>query len=248
MKPPSAKVLNDGLGPVKTPLTVVWLQVQGVRMNKKVVSYYRVSTTRQGESGLGLESQRDTVRRYVQGHGMEIVGEFTEVESGKVNDRPELTNALNLCRKIGGVLVVSKLDRLSRNALFLLQLQQSNVEFICCDCPNVDRFTVGILALVAQRERELISERTRSALKAAKARGVVLGTRNPERQIRLMVEGYRRERVKFVSRVRPIVDEIRSTGVTTLQGIADCLTRRGIPTRTGKTVWFPSTVKTIVVR
>jgi len=178
---------------------------------------------------------------------MEIVGEFTEVESGKVNDRPELTNALNLCRKIGGVLVVSKLDRLSRNALFLLQLQQSNVEFICCDCPNVDRFTVGILALVAQRERELISERTKSALKAAKARGVLLGTKNPERQVKLMVEGYRRERLNFVARVRPLVEEIRSTGITTLQGIAECLTRRGIPTRTGKTVWFPSTVKTILV-
>ena len=216
-------------------------------MNKKAVPYYRVSTTRQGESGLGLDAQRETVRRYVNGNGMETIGEFTEVESGKVNDRPELTKALNLCRKIGGVLVVSKLDRLSRNALFLLQLQQSNVEFICCDCPNVDRFTVGILALVAQRERELISERTKVALQAAKARGVRLGTRSPDQQVKLMVEGVRREKTNFLNRVRPIIDEIRSSGVSTLQGIADCLTRRGIPTRYGNTTWFPSTVKTVLV-
>jgi DNA invertase Pin-like site-specific DNA recombinase len=215
-------------------------------MNKKVVSYYRVSTTRQGESGLGLESQRETVRRYVSSHGMDVVGEFAEVESGKVNDRPKLTEALTVCRKTGATLIVSKLDRLSRNALFLLQLQQSNVEFICCDCPNVDRFTVGILALVAQRERELISERTKAALAAARSRGVRLGTRTPDRQVSLMMEGVRCEKEKFLNRVRPIVTEIRSTGVTTLQGIADCLTRRGIPTRYGNTTWFPSTVRTVL--
>ena len=120
------------------------------------------------------------------------------------------------------------------------------MDFVCCDCPNVDRFTVGILALVAQRERELISERTRSALQMAKKRGVRLGTRHPHRQVKLMVEGYRRQRTAFVSKVSPIIDEIKTTGVKTLQGIAECLTRRGIPTRTGKTVWFPSTVKTVV--
>ena len=216
-------------------------------MNQKVVTYYRVSTVRQGESGLGLDSQRDTVRRFVSSHGMEIASEHTEVESGKVNDRPELTAALALCRKLNATLVVSKLDRLSRNALFLLQLQSANVEFICCDCPNVDRFTVGILALVAQREREMISERTKSALKAAKARGVRLGTHNPERQVKLMVAGYNRHRQLFVNRVRPVIDQIRSSGVRSLSGIALCLTRRGIPTRNGKTTWFPSTVKTVLV-
>ena len=112
--------------------------------------------------------------------------------------------------------------------------------------PNVDRFTVGILALVAQRERELISERTRSALRMAKLRGVRLGTRHPHRQVKLMVEGYRRQREGFVSKIRPIIDEIKSTGVTTLKEIGQCLTRRGIPTRTGKTVWYPSTVRTVV--
>ncbi|HEY4246207.1 MAG TPA: recombinase family protein [Lacunisphaera sp.] len=219
-------------------------------MKTKSVSYFRVSTIRQGESGLGLDGQRDVVRRFVTLHGMESVGEFTEVESGKKTDaeRPQLSDALALCKKQGATLIVSKLDRLSRNALFLLQLQQANVDFICCDCPNVDRFTVGILALVAQRERELISERTKSALAQARKRGVRLGTKNPNRQVKLMMEGYQRDRQSFLNRVSPIVQEIKSSGVTTLTEIALCLTRRGIPTRNGKSVWFPSTVKTVVGR
>jgi DNA invertase Pin-like site-specific DNA recombinase len=204
-----------------------------------------VSTVRQGQSGLGLESQEETVRRYVTGQHGVVVGEFVEVESGKNNDRPQLTLALNECRRQKATLVVAKLDRLSRNAEFLLRLQNGNVDFVCCDCPNVDRFTVGILALVAQRERELISERTKSALQAAKKRGVRLGTKNPDRQVRLMMEGYKRDRQTFLNRVRPIVEEIKASGVKTLSEIALCLTRRGIPTRTGKTVWFGSTVKTV---
>jgi DNA invertase Pin-like site-specific DNA recombinase len=217
-------------------------------MKNKSVAYYRVSTVRQGESGLGLDAQRETVSRFSASHGMVTVGEFTEVESGKKTDvdRPQLREALSTCRKLGATLVVSKLDRLSRNALFLLQLQQANVDFVCCDCPNVDRFTVGILALVAQRERELISERTKSALAAARRRGVRLGTNNPDRQVKLMVAGYRRQKEVFLNKVRPVIDEIRSTGVSTLMGIAACLNRRGIPTRTGRPVWFASTVKTVV--
>ena len=113
-------------------------------------------------------------------------------------------------------------------------------------CPNVDRFTVGILALVAQRERELISERTKSALAAARRRGVKLGTKHPHRQVKLMVEGYRRQREEFLKKIRPVIDEIKSTGARSLTEIALCLTRRGIPTRTGKSQWFPSTVKTVI--
>ena len=214
-------------------------------MKSQCVAYFRVSTTRQGESGLGLDAQRDVVRRFATAHKMEIVAEYTEVESGKVNARPQLEAALAQCRKIGATLVVSKLDRLSRNALFLLQLQHANVDFTCCDCPNVDRFTIGILALVAQRERELISERTKSALTAAKARGVKLGTKTPDRQVKLMVAGFRRQKLEFAAKVAPFIAEIRSAGVTSLKGIAECLTRRGIPTRTGKSVWFGSSVKCV---
>jgi DNA invertase Pin-like site-specific DNA recombinase len=214
-------------------------------MNNRFVLYRRVSTARQGQSGLGLESQEETVRQYVASQHGTVVGEFVEVESGKHNDRPQLTLALNECRRLKATLVVAKLDRLSRNAEFLLRLQNGNIDFVCCDCP-LDRFSVGIMALVAQRERELCSSRTKAALKAAKARGVRLGTRNPDRQVKLMMEGYRRENESFVSKVRPIIEEIRSAGVSSLKGIAECLTRRGIPTRTGKSVWWGSSVKCVL--
>jgi DNA invertase Pin-like site-specific DNA recombinase len=214
---------------------------------KSFILYRRVSTTRQGQSGLGLESQDETVRRYVTSQKGTVVGEFVEVESGKNNDRPQLTLALNECRRLKATLVVAKLDRLSRNAEFLLRLQNGNVDFVCCDCPNVDRFTVGILALVAQRERELISERTKSALAQARKRGVKLGTKNPARQVELMVAGYRRQQIEFIAKVRPIIEEIKSAGISTITGIAQSLTRRGIPTRTGKSIWYGSTVKTVLV-
>lgn len=215
---------------------------------KSFILYRRVSTHRQGVSGLGLESQDETVRRYVTGQHGVIVGEFVEVESGKKTDaqRPQLAQALQECRRQKATLVVAKLDRLSRNAEFLLRLQNGNVDFVCCDCPNVDRFTVGILALVAQRERELISERTKSALDAARKRGVRLGTKNPQRQVRLMMAGYKHHRQLFVNRVRPLIDQIKKSGVKSLSGVAQCLTRRGIPTRNGKSVWFASTVKTVI--
>ncbi len=198
---------------------------------KNFVLYRRVSTTRQGVSGLGLESQDDTVRRYVTSQNGTVIADFLEIESGKKTDteRPQLANALQECRRQKATLVVAKLDRLSRNADFLLRLQNGNVDFVCCDCPNVDRFTVGVLALVAQRERELISERTKSALEAARKRGVKLGTKHPQRQVKLMVEGYRRQKEAFMEGVRPIIEEIKSTGVSTLTGIAECLNRRGIP-------------------
>jgi len=217
-------------------------------MNAQYVTYCRVSTNSQKIDGNGMISQTETVRRFVNSKGGQIVGEFLEVESGGKTDkdRPQLAEALRLCRKSGSTLVVAKLDRLSRNAEFLLSLQNSNVDFVCCDCSTVDRFTVGILALVAEREKILISERTKAALKVVKARGVRLGTRNPDRQVKLMVAGYRRQKEAFVGKIRPIIAEIKSTGVTTLTEIAHCLNRRGILTRTGKSQWFPSTVKTVI--
>jgi hypothetical protein len=142
--------------------------------------------------------------------------------------------------------VVAKLDRLARNAEFLLRLQNSNVDFICCDAPNAGKFSLGILALVAQHEKEQISERTKAALRVVKSRGVRLGTRDPERMVRIMVESNRRKSEEFRSVIRPIIEQIRQTGVTTLKGVAECLNRRGILTRTGKSQWFPSTVRTVI--
>src|ERR1700687_5387768 len=142
----------------------------------KFVAYLRVSTARQGKSGLGLEAQREAVRQFVTSRAGRIIApEFVEVESGKRNDRPELVKALKRCRLTGATLVVAKLDRLSRNAAFLMTLRDSDVEFIAADLPEANTMTVGVMAVVAQHEREAISQRTRAALAASKARGRKLG-------------------------------------------------------------------------
>lgn len=142
----------------------------------KFVSYLRVSTKRQGVSGLGLEGQRKAVEDYLNGGRWKLIEEFVEIESGKDTDRKQLENALRACRLHGATLLVAKLDRLARNAYFLLGLQQSGVDFVACDMPAANRLTVGILAMVAEEEARAISARTIAALKAAKARGTKLGS------------------------------------------------------------------------
>jgi len=142
----------------------------------KFVAYLRVSTAKQGRSGLGLEAQREAVRQFVAGRGGKIIApEFVEVETGKRNDRPELDKALKRSRLTGATLVVAKLDRLSRNAAFLMTLRDSGVDFVAADLPEANTMTVGVMAVVAQHEREAISHRTKAALAAAKARGKMLG-------------------------------------------------------------------------
>ena len=144
----------------------------------KFVTYYRVSTTRQGKSGLGLEAQYKTTSDYITRVGGGVVESYTDVESGKKNNRPELEKALRKCRLTGAILVIAKLDRLSRDAVFLLELQASSIKFVCCDMPEANDLTVGFMACMAQYESKLISERTKAALQAAKARGVKLGNKN----------------------------------------------------------------------
>jgi len=141
----------------------------------KAVTYFRVSTKEQGRSGLGLDAQRASVERYLATVSDDVLDEFVEVESGGKADRPELIRALRRCRLTGATLIVAKLDRLSRDVEFIAQLQKSNVRFVCADMPEANTLTIGLLAVLAQHERELISTRTRDALAAAKARGVVLG-------------------------------------------------------------------------
>ena len=139
------------------------------------VAYYRVSTARQGASGLGLEAQQEAVRTHLNGGDWRLVAEFTEVESGKKADRPQLERALAACAAYRAKLVIAKLDRLSRDAHFLLGLDKAGVDFVACDMPHANRLTVGIMALVAEEEGKAISARTKAALGAAKARGVKLG-------------------------------------------------------------------------
>ena len=141
----------------------------------KFVSYLRVSTARQGKSGLGLEAQRNSVEDFLNGGSWQLIKEFVEVESGKNADRPQLEKAFQLCRLTGAKLVIAKLDRLSRDAHFLLGLEKAGVDFVAADMPHANKLTIGIMAVMAQHEREMISERTKAALAAAKRRGVTLG-------------------------------------------------------------------------
>src|ERR1700722_1865860 len=146
--------------------------------NGKFVAYYRVSTAKQGASGLGLEAQQESVRSYLNGGRWKMVVEVTEIESGKRNDRPALTRALSLCRIHKATLIIAKLDRLARNVNFISNLMESGVEFTAVDFPQANRLTVHILAAVAEHEAAMISARTKAALQAARARGVRLGTPN----------------------------------------------------------------------
>src|SRR5215472_8539959 len=149
----------------------------------KYIAYYRVSTERQGKSGLGLDAQRTAVIDYLNGGGWKLLGEFTEVETGKGRNalarRPQLKAAIEVCRKQKATLLIAKLDRLARNVHFISGLMESGVEFVAVDMPMANRLTVHILAAVAEHEREMISARTKAALQAAKAKGTKLGAPDP---------------------------------------------------------------------
>jgi DNA invertase Pin-like site-specific DNA recombinase len=217
----------------------------GIFKMKTMIAYYRVSTQRQGIDGYGMTAQKEIVSRFITAQNANLIGEFSEVETGKNNDRPELAKALALASNHKATLVIAKLDRLSRNAAFLLTLQNAGCDFVCCDCPNADRFTIGILALVAQRERELISERTKLGMAVAKSKGARIGTQNPEASVKAMIAGAKRAKIDFAHKMAKILGEIQTSGVQTLQGIATCLNRRGYATRTGKK-WFASSVRNLI--
>jgi len=144
---------------------------------KKYIAYYRVSTKRQGNSGLGLDAQKTMVRNYLKNDDI-LIDEFEEVESGKNDNRPQLLKAIEKSKNEGATLLIAKLDRLSRNAGFIFLLKDSNVDFKCCDMPEANSITIGIMAVLAQEERELISKRTIAALQELKAKGAKLGTPN----------------------------------------------------------------------
>ena len=205
------------------------------------VAYYRVSTTKQGKSGLGLDAQRQTVTDFVNGHG-ELIAEFTEVESTR-NHRPELQNALVLCRRKKATLLLARLDRLARNVAFISNLMESKVDFVAADMPHANRLTIHILAAVAEHEREMISKRTKAALQAAKARGVKLGNPNPKPASELGVKAIRGKSAEFRATVLPLIRELQQQGYG-LRATAKELNRRKIPTARGG-LWYAATVKNI---
>jgi len=203
---------------------------------KQFVTYLRVSTGQQGESGLGLEAQRVAVSNFVasfQGEA-QIVKEFVEIESGKKADRPILQEALRECKNCGGILLVAKLDRLSRNLHFITTLQQSKVDFLAADNPHATPFLIHILVAVAEHERTMISNRTKAALEAAKARGVILGNPQYQTAIPKAVESRKRLANGRNAKLRLILTEtMQKTGLTKLVDIAEALNLRGIKTNQG---------------
>ncbi|MCB6177621.1 recombinase family protein [Rhodobacter sp. Har01] len=221
---------------------------------QRLVAYERVSTARQGQSGLGLEAQRKVIEDFAASRGAEVLARFTEVESGRKADRPELAKALHLAKVTGSTLVIAKLDRLSRNAAFLLALRDSGVRFIAVDMPEANDLTVGIMALVAQAEREAISRRTKEALAVAKARGVKLGNPNGAAALKRAGKGGMALRAAvsanaaaFAEDLAPVLADIQAAGHTSLRAIAAELTARGIRTRRGGT-WGVGNVRGLVGR
>jgi DNA invertase Pin-like site-specific DNA recombinase len=221
------------------------------------IAYYRVSTQAQGRSGLGLEAQREAVARHAAALGGQVVQEFTEVESGKRNDRPQLAAALAACRAKGAVLCIAKLDRLARNARFLLSVVEGAGEagVAFCDLPQLPpgpagRFMLTMFAAVAELEAGMISQRTKAALEAAKARGVKLG--NPQLQpgtpaaARAASEAASAKAKAKARDVMPYVEAAQKAGASTLQQIAQALEARGVRTARGGTRWAPAQVARIM--
>jgi len=220
----------------------------------RFIAYERVSTARQGASGLGLAAQRATIEAFAANRGADVLARFTEVESGRKSDRPELTRALQLARLTGAKLLIAKLDRLSRNAAFLLTLRDSGVRFMACDMPEANDLTVGIMALVAQQEREAISRRTKEALAVARARGVRLGNPNGAAALRRAGKGGAALRATvvrnadtFARDLAPVVEDIRAAGHVSLRAMAAELNRRGMQTRRGGE-WRVSNVLNLMLR
>lgn len=220
----------------------------------KVVTYFRVSTAKQGRSGLGLEAQASAVQSFCSNRSCNVLGSYTEVETGKNADRPELIKALTHAKVTGATLIIAKLDRLSRNAAFLLTLQDAGVKFVAADMSDANNMTIGVMALIAQQEAEAISRRTSEALQALKARGVRLGNPNGAEALRRAQKGnlaaVSTVKAKAAARAADLtttINDIRAAGHVSLSKIAVELNAREIRTPRGGR-WHPSTVSDLLKR
>ncbi|WP_188063199.1 recombinase family protein [Sphingobium sp. KCTC 72723] len=215
-----------------------------------IVAYYRVSTDKQNRSGLGLEAQRAAVEGYALGGGHRIVAEYVEVESGKRADRPQLAAALAACRLHRATLCIAKLDRLSRDVLTIATLMNGGVDFVAVDMPHANRLTIHLLAAIAEHEREMISQRTKAALAAAKARGVRLG--NPNGAAALLTgcreaaakggAASRQRADQRAAQILPLLRQLEATGCNSIRAMATALNVQGVPAPNGG-VWYPEQVR-----
>jgi DNA invertase Pin-like site-specific DNA recombinase len=209
---------------------------------ENIVTYYRVSTEQQGRSGLGLEAQRKAVMDYLNGGSWKLIGEFTEVESGRKSDRPQLEQALKLCKQRGATLAIAKLDRLARNVHFISGLMEHGVKFCAVEFPNADPFMLHVHAAMAEHERRLISARTKAGLERAKARGVKLGSHGATLARQNAAKAQEQAR-----KLKPVIREIRQAGHATVREIMGELNRRSIKTSRGGN-WHPQTVSVLLQR
>jgi DNA invertase Pin-like site-specific DNA recombinase len=219
---------------------------------KSIVAYIRVSTTSQGRSGLGIESQREALTRFAKEVGFDIVAEFVEIETGKGSDaldrRPQLAAALAKARAMRCPVVVAKLDRLSRDVHFISGLMAHRVPFVVSELgPDVDPFVLHLYAALAEKERALIAGRTKAALAAAKAKGVKLGNPHIEAARGGAVAAIKAEADRAAGNILPIIAEIRKSGATTLRAIAEALNARGVPTPRGGR-WHATSVRNALAR
>jgi len=220
---------------------------------RHAIALYRVSTAEQGQSGLGLEAQQASVRAFVSAQGWTLIGEFSDVASGKDDRRPGFQAALARCRQLGAILVAARLDRITRRAHTLSQLLEDGVSIRAADIPGADDLMMRIYAAMAQKERELISARTKAALATAKARGVVLGgdrgyrpQSGPDAAAAARVRREGAERAAH--RLMLEVDTLRKAGVASMLGLALALTERGVPAPRGGTIWTHTTVARVLSR
>lgn len=204
--------------------------------HQKYVAYYRVSTDRQGRSGLGLEAQRAAVTLYAHQQSACVLTEFVEMESGRRADRPALALALAECKRNRAILAIAKLDRLARNVAFIANLMDSRVEFVCVDMPNANRLTIHIMAAMAEHEAAMISQRTKAALAAARARGTVLGSYG-----KVLAAEKGRQAAAFAAQIEPVIRQLEMEGYRTTRAMSDELNRRGIRSATGRK-WHIATV------
>lgn len=211
---------------------------------KKAITYYRVSTERQGISGLGLDAQRQAVQDFARANGFLLADEYVEVESGRKQNRPVLLRALNSCKKQQATLLIARLDRLGRNVAFISRLMEAGVDFKAVDNPYAGKLVVHIMAAFAEHERDLISQRTKDALKIAKGNGIELGKYG--RHV-LSVEN-RRKADQFALTLQPLIHELEQVGITTIRAITDELNRRQIPSYRSDARWHVSTVYRLMKR
>lgn len=210
---------------------------------KKAVPYYRVSTARQGISGLGLAAQRKAVRQFASDNSYKLLKEYKEIESGKVKNRPVLQKAIEECKRHNATLLIAKLDRLGRNVAFISSLMESKIDFVAVDNPTSNKFVVHVMAAFAEYERDLISTRTKEALNAAKMRGVALGSYATN----ILSKKNKLASLTFAKKMRPVIKKLKREGFNSVRSIVAELNRREIPTfRDKKGKWHITTVQNLL--